>query len=346
MSYRAKARRSAIQRGMRFLRTLARQDGCLAYLGTGLLYFCRSLATTAADPTLRAQGVELGRLGFSSWRAHTAALSEKPDSSEVTEHVRAYGAVESLGVRSPTMKSRLRRAARAVRAAEYLGFDPRVETPPGDLPDTCTCGFSNRRGRRVCVACRSPLARMTRYRAWCFAFISAYCAERYGITFGARYRDAMRWLPVMRPYPLRPRAAPQDFYDASYAITHVVYTMNDYGRYLLSPYWFPWEYAFLYTHLESAMAMHDPDMTGEFLDTLRAFGVGDEDAQIRRGLDFLLDAQNPDGSWAAWDGRALYTDFHATWAAIDGLREFAWTGPGLLFPELLPSLQRWARVQY
>jgi hypothetical protein len=153
----------------------------------------------------------------------------------------------------------------------------------------------------------------------------------------------MRWLPLMRPYPA---ATQREFYDAAYAVTHVVYTLNDYGCYLLSPYWLPWEYEFLRRNLDTALAMNDPDMAGEFLDTLRAFAIGDDDEQVQRGYDFLLDTQNSDGSWGSWDWQSVYSAFHATWAAIDGLREFAWSGPGLVFPELLPSLNRWARVPY
>ena len=346
MAYRLKARGRAIQRGMRFIASLAGHEDSLQYLGSGLLHFCGSLATNAAEPTLRAQAVTLGQLAFAWWRAQTDALPERPDASKVAEYVRAYGAAKPLGVRAPRIKARLRRAAKAFPPVDYLGFDPRVEPPPADIPDSCVCGIWSARGKRTCAACRGRLTRMTRYRSWSFAFTAAYCGERYGVPLGARYRDTMQWLPVMRPYPIRARNGGQDFYDAAYAVTHVVYTMNDYGRYLLSPYWLPWEYGFLRSYLETPLAMNDPDMAGEFLDTLRAFGVGDEDAQVRRGLEFLLDTQNVDGSWAVGDAASLYTGFHATWAAIDGLREFAWTGPRLLFPELLPSLQSWAQMRY
>ncbi len=348
MGYRLKARRRAIRRGMRLIAGLAQYEGCLAYLGSSLLSFCSSLVTTAADPELGAQAIALGRFSFTHWRTEIGALPEEPDASFVAEHVRAYGAAASLGVRSLRIKAWLRRVARAFRATDYFGFDPRVEPPPADIPDTCTCGLWSPRGRRICAnsACRAPLVRMTPYRTWCHAFTSAYCGERYGVLLGSRYRDTMRWLPFMRPYRIRARNGEREFYDAAYAITHIVYTMNDFGRYLVSPYWLPWEYEFLRAHLETAMAMNDPDMVGEFMDTLRAFGVGDDDPQVRRGFDFLLDTQNSDGSWADWDAGSLYTGFHATWAAIDGLREFAWTGPGLLFPELLSPLSRWARLRY
>jgi hypothetical protein len=330
---------------MRFIAGFAQYENCLAYLGSGLLYFCRSLAHTAADPELRAQAIMLGRWGFSCWKAETGALPAALDAAYVAEYVRAYGAAEALGVRSPRVKARLRQAARMFRAVDYLGFDPKAEAPPADMPATCDCGIWNARGKRVCADrhCGARLARMTRYRTWSLAVTSAYCGERYGVPLGAHYRHAMRWLPLMRPYP---PASHREFHDAAYAVTHVVYTLNDYGACLLSPYWLPWEYEFLRRHIETAVARNDADMAGEFLDTLRAFSIGDDDEQVRRGYDFLLDTQNSDGSWGNWDWQSVYVAFHTTWAAIDGLREFAWSGPGLAFPELLPSLNRWARVHY
>jgi hypothetical protein len=348
MNYRLKERQRSIQRGISFIAELARHESCLSCLGSGLLYFCRSLANNAADPQLRRQAATLGRIGFLQWKSEAGAMPEKPDASSIIEYVRVYGAVESLGLRDSRVKARLARASKAWSAVDYFGFNPRAEPPPGDVPEACECGTPNDRGKRVCAnrSCRSRLARMTRYRMFCLTLTSAYCGERYGVPLGASYRDTLRWLPLIRPYRFSARRRHTDFYDASYAVTHVVYTMNDYGRFILSPWWLPWEYEFLRTYLETAMAMNDPDMTGEFLDTLRAFGVGDDDPQVRRGFDFLIDMQNADGSWGDWDFETLYTGFHATWAAIDGLRQFAWTGPNLLYPDLLPSLERWARVRY
>ena len=149
----------------------------------------------------------------------------------------------------------------------------------------------------------------------------------------------------MRPYEGR-STNDAEFSDNAYAVTHVVYTLNDYGCYALSPQWLPWEYQFLRENLPVAIAKNDPDMTGEFMDTLRAFDVDDDDPQVRRGFEFLLESQQADGSWGSWDANSLYTGFHATWAAVDGLREFRRRGRGISFPALLPLLARWARIAY
>jgi hypothetical protein len=113
--------------------------------------------------------------------------------------------------------------------------------------------------------------------------------------------------------------------------------LNDYGRYQLSPRWLPCEFEFLKANLEEAIALDDPDMVGEFMDSLKAFGLANNGPMVRRGTQYLLSGQNADGSW----GDPNEDDcerFHPTWTAVDGLREFAWRGERLSFPNLKPLL--------
>jgi squalene cyclase len=84
-------------------------------------------------------------------------------------------------------------------------------------------------------------------------------------------------------------------------------------------------------------------MVGEFLDSLKAFGLSDAHPVMRPGIDYLLSRQNPDGSWGDLDGEDIFARFHATWTAIDGLRDYAWRGERLSYPKLLPLLREWAK---
>ena len=61
--------------------------------------------------------------------------------------------------------------------------------------------------------------------------------------------------------------------DAIYAVTHIVYTLNDYNTYRLSPRWLPQEFAYLKANVAPACAQHDPELLGELLDSLKAFGL-------------------------------------------------------------------------
>jgi hypothetical protein len=339
-----RVRERAARRGLRFIAKLAAYEPVADYLGSGALWFCRSLVLSGSA-ALRADAHHLARALFEAWRRQQGELGDDADAGAIAEHVRAYGAAEAMGFHDWRTKTRIRRMARAFSATDFLGFDPRREPPPLNLPDVCSCGASSSRERRRCevVACGRPLTWMNRHRAWCLALTSAYCGERYGVMLGARYRDVLKWLPTLRPYPTRGRLLAPAFADISYAVTHVVYTLNDYGRYTLSHVWLPWEYEFLRNGLDRAIGVGDPDIIGEYLDTLRTFStVGDSDPQVRRGFDYLLSTQNSDGSWGEWDWDTLYTGFHATWAAVDGLREFRRDGHGIAFPEMLPRLMKWA----
>jgi hypothetical protein len=156
---------------------------------------------------------------------------------------------------------------------------------------------------------------------WYDALITAYVGERYGVDLGASYAEVLGWLPSLRPH--RGPEAP-GFYDTVYAVTHVVYTLNDYGQQRIPPGLLPAEFAFLKENLRAAVAAQDADMLGEFMDSLRAFGLDDRDAEIREGMEYLLAHQNPDGSWGDPSEKDIYLRYHPTWNAVAALSNYAW----------------------
>jgi len=103
----------------------------------------------------------------------------------------------------------------------------------------------------------------------------------------------------------------------------------------LRPEWLPDEYAFLKNNLRQAIKDGDPETMGEFLDTLKAFGMTERDPLIQEGMAFVLARQHADGSWGERDGKDPYTPYHSTWTAINGLMEYGWAGEGTSFPEAL-----------
>lgn len=141
----------------------------------------------------------------------------------------------------------------------------------------------------------------------------------------------------MRPYPsLGSTEHEDDFYWAVYAVTHIVYALNDYSSYRLAPTWLPKEYAFLKRSLIQALELEDPEMMGELLDTLKSFGLAETHPLIRKGMNYLLSCQNKDGSWGDLHAEDIYSRYHPTWTAIDGLREYAWRGERLSLQKLSP----------
>ena len=126
----------------------------------------------------------------------------------------------------------------------------------------------------------------SRYDVWCDALVRAYTGKGFGAPLGAAYADVLRWLPELRPYQAAEGRASPEFRDIALAITHLVYTLNDYSRCRLSPEWLPLEYEFLRVHLHEPVVTADSELLGAFIDSLRCVGAGDIDPLI---LD-------PDGS--------------------------------------------------
>jgi hypothetical protein len=337
--FRIEERRRAIGRGLEFIYEVAHDEECFAEYGHDLINCFYFISDTSLDLSLRRAARRMGRERARVWRRAHSRLPAGADAETVSEYVHGSYAADRLGLRDAALKEQLRRAARRVTAQDYFWFDPTNEPPPSTVTGRCRCGLLNERGRKTCARCRRRLDFINRYKLWYDALIAAYNCERVGVRVGARYRDVLKWLPLMRPYRGRERGRNPDFYDSLYAVTHVVYTLNDYSRYRLSPRWLPAEYEFLKRNLHEAVETKDADMMGEFLDSLRAFGLEDTHPLIRTGVEFLLLGQNDDGSWGDPAAPDVYHRYHPTWTAIDGLREYRWRGERLSFPRLMPMLR-------
>ncbi|MCU1264590.1 MAG: hypothetical protein JWM21_908 [Acidobacteria bacterium] len=334
-------RKIAVVRGVDFIYRIACVPENFTDYGSNLLYFFNFVASTSKDSELRKTARRMSKERFHHWHRDHRSLPRNPDADTLLDFVLGCHAAQRMGIRNSALKRRLAAAVPRFQAEEYLWFDPLTEPPPTDVPEGCDCGAANERGRKRCRGCKRALEMMSRYRVWCVALTAAYCGECYGIPLGARYSEVLKWLPVMRPYRGREHDKNPDFFHAVYAVTHLVYTLNDYGVYQLSPRWLPDEYEFLKSSLGDAIALDDPDMVGEFLDSLMAFGLSFRHPSMRGGVEYLLSQQNPDGSWGDPEGD-VYTRYHTTWAVVDGLREYNWRGERLKFPRLKPLLERWA----
>jgi hypothetical protein len=328
-------RDSAIDRGMAFIYRQALDPAIFADHGHDLLWCFYTISATAKNPKLRATARKMGHERALEYRRIHAVLPPDVSADDLGDLVFGFDAAARLGLPDSAMKEQLRRAAKPYSAEDFLLFDPTREPPPSDYPKQCgKCDEFNPRGDTVCQKCGNPLNMRSRYDIWSDALIATYTGDIYGVMLGAHYRDVIRWIKVMRPYAPRATLSTGEFYDITYSITHVIYTLNDYGMHLLSPAWLPPEYQYLKSNLEEAVKLQDPETLGEFLDTLRAFGLTEADPLIRVGVDYLLSKQNPDGSWGDPAEPDPYTRYHSTWTAVDGLRQYAWHGERLSFPAL------------
>jgi hypothetical protein len=333
-------REASIKRGLDFIyRTANKPEGFDNY--GSLLVCCFALmGATSRDASLRRLARSRAQKLAQRWsRAHPVV---PPDATAdlVLDFVLVRYALRRLGLRDVALNEQIRTAAKRFSAQDLLGFNPLSEPPANDLPYPCDCGLKNQRGRTFCKQCRRRLEIQSRYRVWMRALASTYVSGRSGIVFGARYLDVLKWLPTMRPYPGGAPENVESLRDAVYAVTHIVYTLNDYGTYRLRPGWLPREFAFLKANVANACERKDPEVLGELLDSLKAFGLRASHPLIMRGTRYLLAEQNEDGSWGDLDEENIRTRCHTTWTAIDGLRTYAWRGERLRRPEIKSILKR------
>jgi hypothetical protein len=334
---------TSIKLGLDFIyRVASTPDGFDSY-GTLLICCFALVGATSRDAGLRRLARSRAQKLAQRWgRVHPRVPADASPDLVIKFGLVRY-ALSRLGLRDAALNAQIRTAAKRFSALELLGFDPVRESPASDLPYACDCGLRNQRGRTFCKQCRRRLEIQSRYGVWMGALANTYVGGRCGILFGARYLDVLKWLPSMRPYPVATDENVALLRDAIYAVTHVVYTLNDYGTYRIRPGWLPREFAFLKANVASACERKDPEVLGELLDSLKAFGLRASHPLIIRGTKYLLEEQNEDGSWGDPDEENIRTRCHTTWTAIDGLRTYAWRGERSSLPEVKSMLRRWAR---
>lgn len=314
----------AIERGLNFIyRVASTAEGFESYGSLSTCCFALA-AATSRDANLRELARSRAQKLARRWRRLHPVVPPAATTDHLFDWVMVSYALSRLGLKDVALKTQLSAAAKRFSAQDLLAFDPVSEPPADDSPYQCDCGFQNPRGRTSCKQCRRRLEFQSRYRVWMEALSNTYVGERCGIIFGAPYLDVLKWLSQMRPYPVD-RKQHDELREAIYAVTHIVYTLNDYGTYRLRPAWLPREFVFLRANVDGAIERNDPEVLGELLDTLKAFGLRDTHPLIRRGAKFLLANQNDDGSWGELD-ESIRTRCHTTWTAIDGLRKHAWRG--------------------
>ena len=325
--YTREYRDHAIRRGLEFMYgSIANDRADFAKYGHDLLSAFYNIAVTSGDPELRGMAWKMGHERAMEWRRIHPKVPPGTGVDDFVDLVFGDDAAARLGVPDARMHTELREDAAHFSVLDYLLFDPVKEPPPSDIPEPCEkCGHNNPRGAKVCERCGAKLEMYNRYDLYQDALIYSYTGDRTGITLGAHYVDVLRCLPALRPYPPRLADNDKDYYGGVYAATHLVYTYNDYSQFRLSPDCFPQEFAHLKANLRQAVTEKDPETMGEYLDSLRSFGLSFDDELVRDGFDFLLSIQNSDGSWGDVTDTNPYGRYHPTWTVIDGLRDYRWT---------------------
>lgn len=331
---------TSIRRGLDFIYRIASTPEGFDRYGSLLICCFALVGATSRDTSLRQLARSRAHKLAQRWSRLHPVVPADATTNLVLDFVMVRYALSRLGMRDVALNAQIRAAAERFSVQDLLGFNPVSEPPANDLPYPCDCGLKNQRGRTFCKQCKRRLETQSRYRVWMEALANTYVGGRCGLTFGACYLDVLKWLPTMRPYPVSADENIESLREAIYAVTHIVYTLNDYGTYRLAPRWLPQEFAFLKANVASACERKDPEVLGELIDSLKAFGLRASHPLILRGTQYLLAEQNEDGSWGDPDEENIRTRCHTTWTAIDGLRTYCWRGERLIRPEVKSILER------
>jgi hypothetical protein len=331
----------AVRRGLEFIYKTATQRKNFAEYGSDYLWCFATVASSTSDPDLKARATKMALERGREWRRIHSRVPPKADADEIADIVFGALAAEMLGLGDDTMKRDLTRAARRFGPKDFLKFDPATEPIPITIPEACNWCANHGISSVRCKKCMSqPGPKMDPYDVLTDAVIATYTGERYGVLLGGRLADVLKWVPRMRPYPKFEQATREQYESVAYAITHIVYGLNDYTHARLRPEWLPQEYDFLLEHLKQNIATNDAETMGEFLDTLMSFGLTLEHPLMRTGTEFLLSVQNPDGSWGEAGDKDVYKRYHPTWTSVNGLMDYAWPkGEGPSFPDALRAVQ-------
>jgi len=337
------AHNRAVRRGLQFIYRTACDTVSFLEYGHDYLRLFHTIAVSSRNVDIQRLATQMGIERAHQWRRYHRDVPSNPHAETIIELALGSDAADNLGVPDPKMKDQIMRAASAYSPRDYLGFDPHIEPPPSDIPARCSyCHAKNPRGTKFCLGCVRRLKMKNQYDVWRDALIITYVGDRFGVTLGAHYLSVLKWLPVMRASYQKAGQSKADFYSTVYAVTHVVYTLNDYGAHRLSPRWLPKEYAFLKLTLKKAIQMGDVDVLGEIVESLKYFDLANDHPLIRQGVRYLLSHQNRDGSWGSVRESDVYNRYHPTWTAIAALNDCLCQKEGLSFPALEPLLNKWS----
>lgn len=200
---------------------------------------------------------------------------------------------------------------------------------------------------------------LTPYRTLSNSLIYGFFCKMAGIELECNYDDYLKWLPSLRPYKSSNELPWKEFVDECYLvipvvflniqITHVVFTLSQWGQLRLQIQQLPHEYLFLQEHFPLILQKQDIHLVGEFVECLRIFGVAENSSLILEGMHFLLEEQNEDGSWdnhmKEMNVDEAYVAYHATMVAIQALIPSEFGGYGCMNESTEAIVSQWYKQE-
>jgi len=309
-----------VERGLDFIESFASERKNLDSFAADIIFLFHHISETTDIPKIRQSALQKGKRAAECWRK----IQRVPRKSyQLICTLIAEQAASDLGCRDELFRQRLHRKLSEQVIMDVLGFDPRLEPPPQDLTDDCKhCGVINQRGRYFCQNCRKKLEIISKYDVWLNALVVTHHLKVNNLLGKELYAETIKWMTKMRPYPKANPMINNEAWEAVYAVTHVIFTLNDYGQKKLSQCGLEAESYYLKKALAPTLQGKDCDLLGECVESLIALGLSRNGRVLKSAVHYLENSQNPDGSWGALD-IGPHQRMHTTWTAMDAIRSYA-----------------------
>ena len=226
-----------------------------------------------------------------------------------------------------------------------IGWDPHTETPPEQHSELCLdCGQRSARDRKMCQYCGKQLNIVSKYRIYSNSLINTFYADNTLMPFGGHdYCSILKHLPTLRPYQMygATNISWDHFWQECYMVTHLIFTLSNWGELSLDKKLFIHEYEFIHHCAPIHLENNDVHLVSECLECLKILGDTDNDTHVQKYMQWLLSVQDVnDGSWDPPDESA-YNKFHATMCACQTLmvHKRRAHGPGIV--NCLDLLYEW-----
>src|SRR3954468_11168419 len=210
----------AVEKALNFIYSVAKDPAAFRNNGSDLLFAFVNISTSNANQHISSMALTMGHERAIEWRRQHSTIPADASASTISELIYGSYSARELGVPDSAFDALLRAKAARFTVTDYLGFNPSAGPPPENYP-----GYSQ-------------------HALFMDALITTYFGKQFGTTAEGRYEDVLRWLPVVRPYPEH-KYSDWGYYDAIYALTHIIYTYNHYNLSKIDRGCFPDEFAYL-----------------------------------------------------------------------------------------------------
>ncbi len=290
----------AVLRGMTWLEDFLDREANREDLGMDPVFIFLELAVSSRHAGVRTQALATARR-YAKPAAEAILAAEEPlDRADTVELIEFLAEADVLGldVKALLKKAKTALASHPTFEALYgVAFEDLVLVSTQELFDTVMSIYSVAKARAV-------------------------HGDAFKVEPGLpEVLDLLADLPLVsaKDDPSVDRAI---FRENAYLVTHVAYLLSDYNRIRVRWSDAPWLFEYLRENFDAVLKARDLELVAEFVDVFLSLGLTEsDDEDVRAGTKFLLAAQNPDGSWGAWNEREdPYEAIHFTWCAVCGLR--------------------------